>query len=58
MSEEKEITKLDLNNLGKELKGVSAPGYAEKRMFGEIQKKMNEIIEKLNKLIIQEKENF
>ena len=42
------IIKLELDNLKEELEGVSAPGYAEKRIFGEIQKKINEIIEKLN----------
>ena len=48
MSKENKIIKLNLENLKEELEGISSPGYAEKRMFGEIQKKINEIIEKIN----------
>ena len=49
-NEENKITKLNLEDLKEELEGISSPGYAEKRMFGEIQKKINEIIEKLNNI--------
>jgi len=47
MKQEK-ISKLDLNNLKKELEGLIDTSYVEKRMFGEIQKKINEIIKELN----------
>ena len=48
MSKEKKISKLELDNLREEFKGLPAPSYTAARMFGEIQKKINEIIEKIN----------
>ena len=44
----KKINTLELEKLKHEFVGMSDPSYVEKRMFGEIQKKINEIIEHIN----------
>ncbi len=42
------LENLRLENLRNELVGLTLPNYVSKRMFGEIQKKINEIIKKIN----------
>lgn len=45
---DKKLKRLDLEKLRDELIGYSMPEYAIKRMLGEIQNKINELVEYLN----------